>query len=219
MKVLMHINKKTNSVRRNGFTLIELLVAIAIFAVLSALGWKVLDYLIRVKERNTAHEENLGQLQEAFLQFQRDMLQIVPLTANISGEIQPALRLNQQHFSFSKAGVSDPLSQGLSPYERIEYQYNAQDKKIYRLRYSNLNAVQSAQPESSVVLSNVDQFQMTALNPNELSQWPEMGLDPANVMAQQILPKGIRFKVTVNDVEYEWIFSLLNTDFLKENKS
>lgn len=28
--------------KRSGFTLVELLVAIAIFAVLSALGWKIL---------------------------------------------------------------------------------------------------------------------------------------------------------------------------------
>ena len=39
--------------KRSGFTLVELLVAIAIFAVLSALGWKVFDYLIKIKERNT----------------------------------------------------------------------------------------------------------------------------------------------------------------------
>ena len=36
-------NKK--KARTLGFTLIELLVAIAIFAVLSALGWKVFDHL------------------------------------------------------------------------------------------------------------------------------------------------------------------------------
>ena len=32
---------------KNGFTLVELLVAIAIFAVLSMLGWKVFDYLLK----------------------------------------------------------------------------------------------------------------------------------------------------------------------------
>ena len=52
--------------KRSGFTLVELLVAIAIFVVLSALGWKVFDYLIKIKERNTQHEQRLGQLQEAY---------------------------------------------------------------------------------------------------------------------------------------------------------
>ena len=51
--------------KRAGFTLVELLVAIAIFAVLSALGWKVFDYLIKVKERNAQHEQKLANLQQA----------------------------------------------------------------------------------------------------------------------------------------------------------
>ncbi|HFF4339426.1 PulJ/GspJ family protein, partial [Acinetobacter baumannii] len=38
--------------RASGFTLVELLVAIAIFAVLSLLGWKIFDYLLKVRDRN-----------------------------------------------------------------------------------------------------------------------------------------------------------------------
>ena len=87
--------------RASGFTLVELLVAIAIFAVLSALGWKVFDYLIKVKERNTEHEINLGRLQEAYQQILRDTVQTVPLNANINNEIQPALVLQNGRFSFS----------------------------------------------------------------------------------------------------------------------
>lgn len=210
---------KGQTSKARGFTLVELLVAIAIFAVLSALGWKVFDYLIKVKDRNAMHEENLGQLQEAYLQVQRDALQIVPLTANISGQVQPALVLNNQQLSFSKAGVTDPLKQDHSPYERIEYQYNAQDKKIYRLKYPNLNINASAQPLSSVLLSDVDQFQITVLNPNELNQWPENSIDPNDLKSLQRLPKGIRIQFSIKEIEYEWILSVLNTDFLQEKSS
>lgn len=206
--------KKSLGSHRNGFTLVELLVAIAIFAVLSALGWRVFDYLIKVKDRNAVHEENLGQLQSAFLQIQRDALQVVPITANVAGEIQPALILNDQNLIFSKAGVTDPLKQGLSPFERIEYQYNEQDKKIYRLKYPNLNVSQSAQPLSSVLLSDVEQYQIQILNPNELMQWPEGALGAGDNQAAQLLPKGFKIKFTLREVEYEWIFSLLNSDFL-----
>lgn len=205
--------------RTLGFTLVELLVAIAIFAVLSVMGWKVFDYLIKVKDRNAVHEENLGQLQEAFLQMQRDALQIVPLTAHISDQSEPALVLNNQQLSFSKAGVTDPLKQGLSPYERIEYQYNQQDKKIYRLKYTNLNLSRSAQPLSSVLLSDVEQYQIQVLNPNELTQWPETEIAVGDKTTGQLLPKGFKVKFMLKDVEYEWIFSLLNTEFLKQQKS
>ena len=202
-----------------GFTLIELLVAIAIFAVLSAMGWQVFDYLIKVKDRNSSHEENLGQLQEAYQQFQRDSLQIIPLTANMSGKIQPALQLLNQKLSFSKAGVTDPLKQGLSPYERIEYEYNASEKKLYRLKYANLNSANAAQPLSSVLLSDVDQYSIVLLNPGELSRWPETTGDGTDISTQQLLPRGLKIKVTIREVEYEWMFSLLDTRHLVNNPS
>lgn len=210
----VHITQK-----QLGFTLVELLVAIAIFAVLSALGWKVFDYLIKVKDRNATHEQNLGQIQDAYLQLQRDALQIVPITANIAGEVQPALVLNNQNLSFSKAGVIDPLKQGLSPFERIEYQYNAQEKKIYRLKYPQLNINASAQPLSSVLLSDIEQYQIQILNPNELVNWPENAIGEEYAKTAQLLPKGFKVKFMLRDVEYEWILTVLNTDFLKEQKN
>jgi general secretion pathway protein J len=200
---------------RSGFTLVELLVAIAIFAVLSALGWKVFDYLIKVKERNTEHEVNLGQLQEAYQQVLRDTVQAVPLTANINSDIQPALVLQNGRFNFSKTGVTDPLQQGISPDERVEYQYRADEKKLYRLKYRNLNSSGRDQPESSVLLNDVDQFEIVVLNPNESTAWPEGPVDLNDATQKQILPKGIKIKLMVKDVAYEWIFSLLNTDYLK----
>ncbi len=204
---------------KSGFTLVELLVAIAIFAILAALGWKVLDYLIKVKERNVVKEQKLGELQEAYQQFQRDTLQIIPVTANVNGQIQPALSLNNnsnnQNLIFNKSGVTDPLQQGLSPYERIEYRYDAQEKKLYRLKYANLNVTAVAQPQSSVVLNNVEQFQVTVLNPNEMTQWPDPSTDLTNQTAIQALPKGLRIRFSIDNVEYEWLFNLLNTDFLK----
>ena len=47
--------------KKNGFTLVELLVAIAIFAVLSALGWRVFDHIWVTRDQNTLHEQKLNQ--------------------------------------------------------------------------------------------------------------------------------------------------------------
>ena len=145
---------KPRSTYIRAFTLVELLVAITIFAVLSMLGWKVFDYLIKVKDRNAEHETHLFALQDAYQQVLRDSLQIIPLTANDGRQLQAALRLNDQSLMFSKAGVSDPLKQGLSPYERIEYRYDATQKKLYRLKYANLNISSQVQPLSSTLLEN-----------------------------------------------------------------
>ena len=213
MNLIKHKKNQTvYSQKSTGFTLIELLVAIAIFAVLSALGWKIFDYLIKVKDRNVIHEENLGQLQGAYQQIQRDTLQIVPISARSGEEIEPALGLDNQKLSFSKTCVTDPLKQGLSPYERIEYVYNPQEKKLYRLKYSNLNRNNSEQPLSSVLLADVDQYRIDALNPTELDRWPN-----DMIKNEGQLPRGIKIKVTIRDIEYEWIFSLLNSDYLINN--
>ncbi|MDO5541847.1 MAG: type II secretion system minor pseudopilin GspJ [Acinetobacter sp.] len=201
---------------KKGFTLVELLVAIAIFAVLSALGWKVFDYLAKVKDRNAMHEANLEQLQESYQQILRDTTQAVPLTANVKGQQQPALVLQNGRFNFSKTGVTDPLQQGISPHERVEYQYRADEKKLYRLKYRNLHQTGNDQPESSVMLDEVEAFEIMVLNPNELSSWPESNIDPQQTEQLRLLPKGIKINLTVRDVQYEWIFSLLQTDFLKK---
>lgn len=204
---------------KKGFTLVELLVAIAIFAVLSALGWKVFDYLAKVKDRNAMHEANLEQLQESYQQILRDTMQAVPLTANVKGQQQPALVLQNGRFNFSKTGVTDPLQQGISPHERVEYQYRADEKKLYRLKYRNLHQTGNDQPESSVMLDEVEAFEIMVLNPNELSSWPESNIDPQQTEQLRLLPKGIKINLTVRDVQYEWIFSLLQTDFLKKKNN
>ncbi|KAB0627978.1 type II secretion system protein GspJ [Acinetobacter gandensis] len=204
--------------RSYGFTLVELLVAIAIFAVLSALGWKVFDYVVKVKERNAEHEAKLSQLQEAYQQILRDTVQAVPLTANINGEIQPALVLQNGRFNFSKTGVTDPLNQGLAPDERIEYQYRADEKKLYRLKFRNLNQTGNDQPDSSVLLDNVEQFKIVVLNPSESDSWPDRAADTNNKDSFAMLPRGIKINLAVSGTEYEWLFSLLNTDYLQDKK-
>ena len=204
--------------KRAGFTLVELLVAIAIFAVLSALGWKVFDYLIKVKERNAQHEQKLANLQQAYQQILKDSIQIAPLTSNINGEIEPALVLQNERFAFSKIGVTDPLLQGIPAEERIQYQYQADTQRLNRLRSSGLNAATQIQPESSVLLENVEQFQVRVLNPNELTTWPEFAEQQDDLVQKKKLPKGIKINLTVNGVAYEWVFSLLNTDYLEQKQ-
>ena len=106
--------------------------------------------------------------------------------------------------------------QGIPPEERVEYIYKEDEKKLYRYKYKNLNQTGNDQTETSVLLDSVDQFQIMLLNPNEMAQWPEVALSENDVTQTKILPRGLKINLTVNEVSYEWVFSLLNTDFLKQ---
>ena len=190
---------------RNGFTLVELLVAIAIFAVLSALGWQVFDYLNKVKTRNVLHEAALSQLQHAYQQMLKDATQIVALAAKVQDTEQAALRLQNGNLSFSKVGVTDPLQQGIPAEERIEYRYDATEKKLYRLKYRYLHQNGQLQPISTELLDQVENFEIVALNPESFSQWPQQPNQNTT------LPRGLEVKFSVNGTAYLWRFSLLHT--------
>lgn len=53
-----------------------------------------------------------------------------------------------------------------------------QIKKLYRLKYTNLNTSNREQPLSSTLLSQVDQYQIMVLTPQEVTKWPEVNIDP-----------------------------------------
>ena len=199
-----------------GFTLVELLVAIAIFAVLSALGWKIFDHVARVKERNMVKEKTLIDLQIAYQRVLKDSVQIVPISASVNKNIEPALILQDNQLSFSKSGVVDPLQQGYSPFERIEYSYDTGSKSIIRSRYLNLNRTNNQTSENSVLLNNIDEFKVEILKPNTSAAWPENS-NEENRNTQLLLPRGIKLIFTQNGTDYEWIFRLLDTDELAKN--
>ncbi|MFX4693937.1 type II secretion system protein GspJ, partial [Acinetobacter baumannii] len=91
---------------------------------------------------------------------------------------------------------------GLSPFERIEYRYDPDQKKLYRLKYSNLNTSNREQPLSSTLLSQVEQFQIMVLTPQEVTKWPEVNIDPTKPDEFRKLPKGIKMQLTVAGVSY-----------------
>lgn len=198
--------------REHGFTLLEVLVAIAIFAVLTAAGWQVFDQLLKNRERNGQHAQQLVQLQTAYSQILRDLNQIVPMTGQESNELYPALSLQNNNLQFNRAGVIDPLQQGLDQFEFIEYRYDTQQQAILRYKFPYIYRQDLQNMQADVVLSGVEDLQIRVLDPALQDTWPAQTVE--TVEAQQAvfsqLPKGIEFKFKYHQQEYRWVFSVVN---------
>ena len=71
--------------RQAGFTLIELLVALGIMAVVSLLGWRGLDTVLRSRDRIVEHSEAMRALSTAFAQLEEDVRRSWPVRLRLPG--------------------------------------------------------------------------------------------------------------------------------------
>ncbi|MFC3901962.1 general secretion pathway protein J [Acinetobacter marinus] len=193
----------------SGFTLVEVLVAIAIFAVLSASGWMVFDQLIKTRERNTQHLEHLQQLQFAYMQVQRDLSQIVPLSGREGDESYPAMQLDNQQLQFNKAGVIDPLQQGSDRFEFVEYHYDPDKQALMRYHNAYIYRKQSQDMQGDVLIAPIENLQIQALDPAVQTQWPAQSVtdtDSAEYLMSQ-LPQGVVVSFDYQGRAIRWVFS------------
>lgn len=197
--------------RQRGFTLVEVLVAIAIFAVLSAAGWQVFDQLIKTRERNQQHAKHLMQLQTAYAQLLRDVNQMVPLAGKQRADSYPALLLENQVLQFNKAGVIDPLQQGLDQYEFVEYRYDAQKQALLRYKAPYIYRQDLQNMQADVVLAPIEDLSFRALDPAVQERWPSQTVTEVNAAEQMLaqLPKGIEVRFSYQNKSYRWLFALV----------
>ncbi len=197
-----------------GFTLVEVLVAIAIFAVLSTMGWMVFDQLIKNRDRNAEHAEQLMQLQYAYEQMLRDFNQVVPIAGQENEQAYPALYLEREKVRFNRAGVLDPLQKGLDAFESVEYFYDANRKAIVRSKQPYIYRKSAINVElADVVLAPVDSIQFVALDPAVQLAWPAQTVTDtaAAQYALTQLPKGVEVTFRYRDRDYRWVFNLVQT--------
>lgn len=206
--------KFAQPIRARGFTLIEVLVALAIFAVLALAGWKVFDALIKVRERNQIYTQRLSALQSSYTLMLRDFSQLAARPARQANMTEPALLIADNKITFTRMGAFDPTMRSNSSLERITYQYDSAQQRLIRTSYRNPDQTRSQTPPSSILLSEISNFSIQALEPAPTDFWPPVNQlvetdDSKSPKGDSRLPQGVQVQFTINDRPILWRFSLV----------
>ena len=181
---------------QRGFTLLELMVAMAIFAMLAVAGWQVFDGVSRARDQAQRHADNLAVLQQAYLQLQQDMGQIIPYQAaaeqstdnsnsannnntinsntdansNDADAAKPFMTLDAEHISFIRFADPDPRYQTSPSLQRIEYIFT--DQRLIRRQYTSVQAGPDSTSLDSVLLDGVSAGRWQAYLPELSAKFP-----------------------------------------------
>lgn len=199
---------------RRGFTLIELVVAMAIFAMLAAAGWKVFDGLMKTRERATLQAERLSNWQMTYGQMLRDMSQVTARPIQTAQGPQAALLSDGQTLSFTRTGRIDPRIGQLDGLERVRYEI--QNNELVRLSLSQPDQWGVTPPMRQVMLKDVTDWQVEALNPDSSPIWPSLELTQntpttdgtAVAEGETRLPRGIQLSFKQAGDAMQWRFDL-----------
>jgi|GEM_PF-3431404 len=195
-----------------GFTLIELIVAMAIFAILALSGWYVFDNLIKIRERTALKATQLTEIQLAYEQLSRDLIQAIPRPVEVDGGVEDALVINNNELHLTKTGVIDPLHLGVSPLERVVY--TVEQGRLIRRAYAPVDQTGHLAPIETILLKDVSDWNVNALANTTSPVWPMASAtsSPTATTSPQgnvLLPLAVQITLSTHDQPLRWVFPLV----------
>jgi general secretion pathway protein J len=182
--------------RERGFTLLELLVAIAVLAVMGALGFRTLGSVLEAESRLQAETRRWSDLSLLFSQLGEDMTMAVerPVRA-LAGRTSPALSLEQPtdpihpHLVLTRLGMGEGSAAQSAP-RRVGYRLR--EGKLEYLVWPSPDGQPGVQPAAYVALEHVAAAQWQALDAEGrwVNAWPA---GPA----ANALPRAISLRLTL----------------------
>jgi general secretion pathway protein J len=178
---------------RRGFTLLELLVALAIFSLLSVLGYRAVAALTASESQLSAEAQRWQALDALFARLEGDFRQAIPRAAR-EGAVRAAAwsgtldARNNAALRFTRAGPEfavDPGSAG----QRIGYRLAGDTLEVvYWPRVDNAPGVT---PAAYGLVSGVASFRLDYLGTDGAwrDRWPILG--------EPEVPRGVRILLTL----------------------
>lgn len=184
--------------RHSGFTLLEVLVAIAVFSILSAAGYQVLQGVVNSNEISIDSSSRLRELQRAMLFMERDFSQMAARLVRTNGEVNSSLLQTGEYVAGSEGqGISFVRNGWRNPqalFKRSALQsvaYIVQGEDLIKRYYVHTDTVSGAEPKELVLLEGVESMQFRFFNEGK---WGE-GWNSADS-----LPKGVEVTLSLTDI-------------------
>lgn len=148
-----------------GFTLIEVLIAMAITAFVSMIAYTSLSTVMSGVESLRENTDRIYEVNRALMIISRDLRQFTnrPVRDEF-GEIEPALTGGIQArftLSFTRTGWHNPNDHPRSNLQRINYRL--EEGGLWRDSYAVLDRAADTEPQTVLLLDEVDDMQLTFL--------------------------------------------------------
>lgn len=179
--------------RNAGFTLIEILIALAILALIAALGYRALASLADSEVQLTAESVRWRGLDGLFARLEADMREAQPREVRVAGGKEPAWVGNiDEHgdadLRFSRAGPEFTLEPG-SAGQRIGYRLRGGAIEV--LYWPRFDAPQGVLPVAYALVDGIARFRIAYLGADGAwrEHWPALG--------ESALPRAVRVELTL----------------------
>lgn len=188
---------------QSGFTLIEVMISVIIFAIISAISYRIITSLINTKEIAGGAQDKWGSLSLVNSNMGSAWNRIIPLVVrDVNGGILPAL-LGKSNLSgnydsqleFTVSGYIGDDVYGTTAPRRIGYRFN--QGSLYLVTWPVLNRTLTTVPQINLLIDNVQSFTALYLYPDKQwrDSWPPNGGDPT------VLPKAVKVQYQLKSGE------------------
>jgi len=190
--------------KASGFTLFELLVAVAILAIASSIAYTGLIQVQNTRKQLDTEESRLAAIQLTFLNFERDLRQVVhrPIRNQYGSERPSIAGQGEYLMELTRGGYRNPAHVARSLLQRVAYV--VEDDKLERLNWLVLDQAQDSAPVKQVLLDNIKSVDIRFLDKAQTwsSFWPleEAQASGAAQAAVDSFPRAVSVKLELKDV-------------------